>query len=123
MPSTFQHRTRLIAGLAGFLALVLDALTTHLWQKHLVLSDLDHIHTALQMLLTHALLLAMLSLNPLKDRWLKASVWLIQIGMISFSGGIMLTSLGLWPVIRPIIPIGGTAYMLAWLALAGSALG
>ncbi len=121
--SNFQRLTRLVAGLAGFLALGLDALTSHLWQKHLSISDLDHIHTALQLLFVHALLLALLGTKPITNRWLQASVWLILTGMIAFSGGILLATLTAWPSIRSIVPVGGTAWMLAWLALAASASG
>jgi uncharacterized membrane protein YgdD (TMEM256/DUF423 family) len=50
--------------------------------------------------------------------WLSASGWLFLAGSILFSGSLYLLALSGTPWLGAITPLGGVAFLLAWLALA-----
>jgi uncharacterized membrane protein YgdD (TMEM256/DUF423 family) len=56
------------------------------------------------------------------QRWsFRAAGVLLVAGIVLFCGGIYATALGAAPVVGMAVPLGGTAFMAAWLALASGA--
>ena len=52
------------------------------------------------------------------DQALKIAGWSFLVGMIAFAGGLTLLSATGWPAAAAATPIGGTFFMIGWLALA-----
>jgi uncharacterized membrane protein YgdD (TMEM256/DUF423 family) len=112
----------LAAGLGGFVAVAAGAAGTH------ALSD-EHarqlVEIASRYLLIHAAVLLGLAHfgRAGTGGWLvDLAFWLFVAGMLLFGGGLILSAtigLGAFGVI---VPIGGTAFMLAWLVVAGLGL-
>ncbi|PTQ89402.1 DUF423 domain-containing protein [Agitococcus lubricus] len=75
-----------------------------------------HVYHALGMLLIGVLMAAQPQLNLAKG-----SVWTLQFGIIVFSGSLYAMTLGAPRWFGAITPIGGTAFIVAWLWLAYSA--
>ena len=57
-----------------------------------------------------------------RSQWIKLGAALLVIGMLLFCGGIYATSFGATSAIGGVVPIGGLAFMGAWLALAVAAV-
>ncbi|MDO4894028.1 DUF423 domain-containing protein [Moraxella sp.] len=75
--------------------------------------------TATLYLFIHALgLLAIGVLHTVSHHRASLSAWLIQIGVLIFSGTLYLMALGLPKWLGAITPIGGTLMIIGWLALA-----
>lgn len=75
--------------------------------------------TATLYLFIHALgLLAIGVLHTVSRHRASLSAWLIQIGVLIFSGTLYLMALGLPKWLGAITPIGGTLMIIGWLALA-----
>jgi len=70
--------------------------------------------------LIHAVVLLAYGLGRGQGRWLKASSLLFLLGSILFSGSLYAMALASLPVVY-LVPIGGTCFILGWVALAGSA--
>ncbi len=70
--------------------------------------------------LIHAVALAVLGLGKGQGRWLKASSLLFGLGSILFCGSLYAMALASSPIVF-LVPIGGTCFILGWLALACSA--
>lgn len=112
----------LAAGLGGFVAVAAGAAGTH------ALAD-DHarmlVDLASRYLLLHAA--ALLGLAHFgragTGGWLvETAFWLFLAGMLLFGGGLLVSAtIGLGPF-GWIVPVGGTAFMLGWLVVAGLGL-
>lgn len=78
-------------------------------------------HTAVQYHLWHALALVFVglcaSILP-ESAWLRAAGWLLLAGIALFSGSVYALALGAPKWLGAIAPLGGTALVLGWLALA-----
>lgn len=70
--------------------------------------------------LIHAAVLLCFGLGRGQGRWLKASSLLFGLGTVLFSGALYAMALASLPVVY-CVPVGGTCFILGWLALAGSA--
>ncbi len=112
----------LAAGLGGFVAVAAGAAGTH------ALAD-DHarqlVEIASRYLLIHAA--ALLGLAHVgragTGGWLvDLAFWLFVAGMLLFGGGLILSATVGLGAFGAIVPIGGTAFMLAWLVVAGLGL-
>ena len=102
------------AGLGGLASVALGAATTHLgWDPVLL-------EIAARYLMYHslALLAAALFARGGADLALKLAGWCFLIGMIAFSGGLILKAATGWAAATASTPVGGTLFMLGWLALA-----
>jgi uncharacterized membrane protein YgdD (TMEM256/DUF423 family) len=112
----------LAAGLGGFVAVAAGAVGTHaLADEHArLLVDL-----ASRYLLLHAAAQLGLAHFGRADTggWLvDLAFWLFLAGMLLFGGGLLASAtIGLGPF-GVIVPIGGTAFMLGWLVVAGLGL-
>ena len=79
---------------------------------------------ALQMQQLHALGLLLVGLAHARraSRWLAASGGLMLAGLLLFCLNIDARILWGWDAARALVPVGGSAFMLAWLLLAVGAL-
>lgn len=113
-----------IAGLYGALAVALAALGAHAFSELLVGKAALRFDTALRLHLVHApALLALACAYPLlRPRWWLAAASLMALGTLVFCGGLYLAALGVTEAVIPVVPLGGSALILAWLVLAAAAL-
>lgn len=87
----------------------LDAMALHLW------------HTAVEYQFWHALaLLAAAYLPP--SRWRQAGVCGFGFGIPAFCGSLYALALGAPHAVGVITPLGGLAFVVGWLGLAGAFL-
>ncbi len=67
-------------------------------------------------------LLALASAHALlRPRWWLAAAALMALGTLVFCGGLYLAALGITEALIPIVPMGGSALIVAWLVLAVAA--
>ena len=102
------------------LAVMLGAFGTHALKARLAENLLTIYQTAVQYHFYHALGLMLTGLMILQfpaSNWLKASGWLMLGGIILFSGSLYLLSITQVRWLGAIAPVGGTAFILAWLML------
>ena len=52
------------------------------------------------------------------SRWLQAAGWLMLVGLLFFSFNLYARHVLAWDALRALVPWGGMAWILAWLALA-----
>lgn len=98
----------------------LAALGAHAFADLLVGSAATRFETAQRMHLLHAPALLALAVahHRSDERWWLAACWLVLIGVLVFAGGLYAAALGLGTALLPIVPWGGSAMMLGWLAAA-----
>lgn len=105
------------------LAVMLGAFGAHGLKKIASPEQLAWWQTATDYFFYHALgLLALAIISkviPLLP--IKASFWLIQIGILFFCGSLYIMALGLPRILGAITPIGGALMILGWLILAWNA--
>jgi len=113
------------AALLLALAVILGAFGAHGLRAHVDAQQLATWQTAVQYHLIHALgllwLSTMLNQRP-PMRYLNTVGWLLVAGVVLFSGSLYLLALTGWRFLGPITPLGGVAFIAAWLLLAWSAL-
>ncbi len=119
---SIAHRILFAAGaLALLLATIFGAYGAHGLQGTLPDRALNAYRTAVGYQFYHGLGLILTTLLAQRfpaSRLIAASCWLLLIGIVLFCGSIYATSFGAPAVIGSAAPIGGTALMLGWLALA-----
>jgi len=106
------------------LATALGAYGTHALATQLPAASWNAYSTAVDYQFYHGLgLLAVALLGTLNPRLksLQIAGWLILIGTVLFCGSIYATTLGAPAGIGALAPIGGTAFMAGWLAVASGA--
>lgn len=118
-------RTLIVLG-AGFsgLAVVLGAFGAHGLEARLSQQALATWHTGVQYHFTHAF--ALLLLAALWERvspgWGLASAVAFVLGILLFSGSLYALALGAPRILGAVAPVGGTLFILGWIALAVAAL-
>lgn len=112
-----------IAALNLAVAVILGAFGAHGLQKIATSKQLDWWHTGTDYFFYHALgLLALAILNKAVPLFsIRTPFWLIQIGIVFFSGSLYVMALGVPVIIAAITPLGGTLMILGWLVLAWQA--
>lgn len=103
------------------LAVIFGAFGAHLLKKRLTADLLDIYHTAVQYHFFHSLALLGLGLLLLQlpeSVLLRWSGWLLLAGMILFSGSLYMLALSGMRWLGAITPLGGGAFIIAWLLLA-----
>jgi uncharacterized membrane protein YgdD (TMEM256/DUF423 family) len=112
-----------VGSLSGCLAVAAGAFAAHALRSRLSPDMLDVFQTGATYQMYHAL--ALVAVGMLMARfssdgstWLSASGWLFLAGSILFSGSLYLLALSGTPWLGAITPLGGVAFLLAWLALA-----
>jgi uncharacterized membrane protein YgdD (TMEM256/DUF423 family) len=115
-----------LAGLSGAVAVAIEALVRH-WagaDPHRV----ELAGTAARYALLHApALLAVCALaRQARVGWavrlIRLAGWGFAAGLVLFSGSLYWLAAGLPPVVAPLTPVGGTAFIVGWAALAAAAL-
>ena len=110
----------ILAAFLGVSALLIGSLGAHLWQDILAERDtVGRFHRAENYLFYHALGLAVVA--QLVERFpaqkFQSVGWCLIVGVIIFSGSLLLYSVtGFQPVIK-ITPLGGSLLILGWILL------
>ena len=117
----------LLAIAAAFLLLAtaLGAYASHGLEGVLVPRALASLQTAIEYQFYHGLGLlavALLADRYPQSRWLKVSAALFIAGIVLFCGSLYATTLGGVAALAPVTPVGGIAFMGAWVTLAVAAL-
>lgn len=110
-----------IAGLAGLSGVALGALSAHALRARLDPAALATLDKVSQYLLIHAVLLMVLALwtrSAADTGILKVAGVLAVAGIILFCGGLTVSVLGGARQFAMAAPLGGMAFMAAWLACA-----
>ena len=110
----------ILAAFLGALALLIGSLGAHLWQD--ILADRDTVgrfHRAENYLFYHALGLAVVA--QLVERFpaqkFQSVGWCLAVGVIIFSGSLLVYSVtGFQPIIK-LTPLGGSLLILGWILL------
>jgi uncharacterized membrane protein YgdD (TMEM256/DUF423 family) len=122
----WPRRFLILACLFGATGVALAAIGAHALADILIGKAALRFDTALRMHLIHApALLALAASAPLaSSRWCLAACSLMSLGTLVFCGGLYLAAVGTSTALLPIVPAGGSALILSWLAAAvGFALG
>jgi len=114
------------AGVLGALGVLLGAFGAHALRPWLPLQVMTVYETAIRYLLVHALALlgtgVLLELFPRRRR---ALIWAARgfvLGCVLFSGSLVAMALTDWNWLGAFTPLGGLAWIAAWLCLAGGFL-
>ena len=110
----------ILAAFLGALALLIGSLGAHLWQD--ILADRDTVgrfHRAENYLFYHALGLAVVAL--LVERFpaqkFQSVGWCLTVGVIIFSGSLLVYSVtGFQPIVK-VTPLGGSLLIIGWILL------
>ena len=107
-----------LAGILGALGVALGAAAAHLAMA----GNAGNLQLASAFLIFHALaLMGVAALTRGPGPWLRIAGALFALGATCFSGGLALNAV-VEGGAGPVIPVGGTALILGWLALAVSAV-
>lgn len=113
------RRALILAGIFGVLAVLLGAFGAHALSGRLSPRALQVWHVAVEYQFYHALALmgAALWLRFAPAPGLAAACWAFAVGTVLFCTSLYLLALGAPRVIGVITPIGGLAWVAAWLLL------
>ena len=110
----------LLGGLSALSAVMLGAFGAHLLKKSLTPELMAIYETAVHYHFYHALgllIVALLTLHFPNSALLTWSGWLMVAGIVVFSGSLYVLSISGARWLGAITPLGGTAFMAAWLLL------
>jgi uncharacterized membrane protein YgdD (TMEM256/DUF423 family) len=108
----------LFGGLALLLAVIFGAFGAHILKKSLSPDSMAVYETAVQYHFYHALGLlavALLTVHLPSSSALQWSGWMMIAGIVIFSGSLYVLSIIAISWLGAITPIGGTAFIVAWL--------
>jgi uncharacterized membrane protein YgdD (TMEM256/DUF423 family) len=109
------------SGLFGALGVISGALGSHALKTRLPASDLEVFNTAVIYLLVHSAVLlgCGVALNANEaNLWLKLAGAFLVVGIVLFPGGLILRSVTGDTLFGQFAPIGGSALILGWVAIA-----
>jgi uncharacterized membrane protein YgdD (TMEM256/DUF423 family) len=107
------------------LGVVLGAFGAHALQQVLTAKQLASYQTGVLYQQLHALALVLVGVIALvtpHTRWLSRAAVLFGVGVVFFSGSIYAMTFGAPRWLGLVAPIGGSSFMLGWLALATHAM-
>lgn len=110
----------ILGGFSALLAVMLGAFGAHALKKLLTADMMTIFETAVQYHFYHALgllTIGLLTLHLPTSLWLRWSGWLMLIGIVVFSGSLYALTLSGQRWLGAITPIGGTAFIAAWLIM------
>jgi len=123
-----MRKWALLASLNGFLAVLAGAFATHGLKDKVTEYELGLFEMAAQYQMYHALALfaaawasAQGAHNPRVKMLAELGGWAFLTGIVLFSGSLYLLGALDWRGAVLATPIGGTAFLVGWLALLGSA--
>ncbi len=110
-----------IAAISGFLAVTLGAFGAHGLKTSLTPAMMDVYQTAVFYHFIHTLVLLLVAVL-MQLKWgqstaLQVSAWALVAGLLIFSGSLYTLSVTGIKVLGAITPIGGIAFIIAWLTL------
>jgi uncharacterized membrane protein YgdD (TMEM256/DUF423 family) len=114
----WQRLCVLAAGLSGAMAVAFAAMGAH---GAASAQAADWLERGSRFQLIHAAVLVVLGLGRGQGRWLMAASVLFLLGSILFSGSLYAMALASLPIVY-LVPIGGSCFILGWLALACGAI-
>jgi uncharacterized membrane protein YgdD (TMEM256/DUF423 family) len=123
--TTMQATIFVVLGaLLAAVGVALGAIGAHALQGRLSPQQLETFRTGVQYQLIHAVGLILVGLLALHRNglWVGLSGWLMLVGIVLFSGLIYAWLLSGIRGLVHVVPVGGVAFILAWLALAVAAL-
>lgn len=109
-----------LGSINALIAVMLGAFGAHALKSRLSSDMMDIFQTGVQYHFYHALgLLAVgvITYHLPDSAWLKWSGWLMLTGIIIFSGSLYILSISGIKWLGAITPIGGTAFIFAWVLL------
>jgi uncharacterized membrane protein YgdD (TMEM256/DUF423 family) len=112
------------AALSGAVSVIAGAFAAHGLDADTQAKEIGWLHTGSQYAALHALaILAVVALSAcLSAGWARASLWLFLIGSILFPAALYGLALHLPRWLGAVAPLGGSAFILGWVALAVAAL-
>ena len=113
----------LVAGrISAALCIVLGAFAAHGLKQQLSAESLSAFQTGVQYQFYHSLGLILVGVLMLQLQvttgFVKYAGLAMLAGMVLFSGSLYVLSVGAWKWLGPITPVGGFAFIVAWLLLA-----
>jgi uncharacterized membrane protein YgdD (TMEM256/DUF423 family) len=116
-----------LAAIFGFLAVAFGAFGAHGLKNHLSPERLAWLDTATRYALWHVLAILavaiMFQLQRGMPLWaLSIAAWAFIVGIVLFSGGLIVMALADMRSLGAIVPIGGLAFLIGWAALAAGAI-
>lgn len=115
--SAIARRALVLAAVNGFLAVMLGAFGAHLLEQRIATEMLDVFATGVRYHMFHvAGLVAVAVAARVVDggRYLPASAWLFQAGILVFSGSLYVLALSGISWLGMITPVGGIAFLAGW---------
>jgi uncharacterized membrane protein YgdD (TMEM256/DUF423 family) len=108
-----------LGGIFGFLGVAFGAFGAHILRGTLEARDLEVFETAVRYQLVHALALVLvgLLLSRHPGTGLVAAGWSFTLGILLFSGSLLLLSVGGIRWMGAVAPVGGTAFLVGWALL------
>lgn len=110
----------MLGSINAALSVILGAFGAHALKAKLTEQMLNVYQTGIQYHFYHALgliVIGLLALHLPASSWLKSSGWLMLSGIILFSGSLYMLALTNIRWLGAITPVGGLAFILAWLTL------
>lgn len=117
---TTRHFT-VIGAVCGLLAVAFGAFAAHALKEVLSPGLLEVFRTGVDYQALHALALVAIGLSggrPGADRYLHLAGWAFASGILVFSGSLYLLALTDIRWLGAVTPLGGTAFLVGWAALA-----
>jgi uncharacterized membrane protein YgdD (TMEM256/DUF423 family) len=109
-----------LGGLLAAVAVALGAIGAHALKAHLTPQQLETFHTAVHYHMIHAIGLILVGLLSLHRRSMAFDLagWAMLVGIVLFSGGLYVWVGTGSRALMYLVPVGGTAFIVGWLALA-----
>jgi uncharacterized membrane protein YgdD (TMEM256/DUF423 family) len=107
-----------VGAVLGFLAVALGAFGAHALRERLTAEEQALWKTAADYHLAHALALVLVGVLGWRTRATRVAGVGFLLGVVLFSGSLYAMALGAPRWLGAITPLGGTAFLVAWLALA-----
>ncbi len=106
--------------LSGTIAVVMDAMSAHIFKYILPMEDIMRIQTAITYQMYHTLIIAILAIQSQRIifKSINQSIWLFITGIVMFSGSLYLYTLTKLYGLVFITPVGGMLLVLGWLSVA-----
>lgn len=114
------HLFAAIAGVSGFLAVLLGAFGAHALRKRLSVEHLAIFQTGVQYQMYHTLAIlavALLQFWASPSGMFVVAGYLFTIGIVLFSGSLYLLATTGNRVFGPITPLGGLAFLAGWICV------
>ena len=111
-----------LGGIFAALGVIMGAMAAHMLKERLDPGHLEMVKVGAQYQIYHGIALILVGVvgRMSTSRLLSASGWLFLVGIFLFSGCLYLAALlpaGIGPLMM-LVPLGGTAQIIAWLLLA-----